>query len=149
MPTSFLLEAPQERKCYILALYLVCLWKQMRRILHQESVHVVKSSRNQRTLDRPTRSPAAATKQWFQIHSMNDIVVLCCHWPSKKVFLSVNPIYTGLFWFSCNPGGADLPPPSKNGGNGWEVPKLSWNLISYRDWCQRKGFTTFGYPEPP
>ena len=30
-------------------------------------------------------------------------------------------------------GGADLPPPSKNGGNGWEVPKLSWNLISYQD----------------
>ena len=30
-------------------------------------------------------------------------------------------------------GGADLPPPSKNGCNGWEVQKLSWNLISYQD----------------
>ena len=30
-------------------------------------------------------------------------------------------------------GGADLPPPTNNGGNGREVPKLSWNLISYRD----------------
>ena len=24
----------------------------------------------------------------------------------------------------------------KNGGNGWEVQILSWNLISYQDWCQ-------------
>ena len=46
------------------------------------------------------------------------------------------------------PGGADLPPPTNNGGNGREVPKLSWNLISYRDWCQTKGFTTFRYLEP-
>ena len=45
-------------------------------------------------------------------------------------------------------GGADLPPPSKNGCNGWEVQKLSWNLISYQDWCQTKGFTTFRYLEP-
>ena len=30
-------------------------------------------------------------------------------------------------------GGSDLLPPSKNGGNGWEVQKLSWNLISYQD----------------
>ena len=38
------------------------------------------------------------------------------------------------FFGSLKPrGGADLPPPSKNGGNGWEVPKLSWNLISYQD----------------
>ena len=55
----------------------------------------------------------------------------------------------GFFGSLVTRGGADLPPPSKNGGNGWEVPKLSWNLISYRDWCQTKGFTTFGYPEPP
>ena len=30
-------------------------------------------------------------------------------------------------------GGADLPPPSKNEGNEWEVQKLSWDLISYRE----------------
>ena len=54
------------------------------------------------------------------------------------------------FFGSLKPrGGADLPPPSKNGGNGWEVPKLSWNLISYQDWCQTKGFSTFRYLEPP
>ena len=35
------------------------------------------------------------------------------------------------------------------GGNGWKVPKLSWNLISYQDWCQTKGFMTFRYLEPP
>ena len=44
---------------------------------------------------------------------------------------------------------SDLPPPSIYGGSGWEVPKLSWNLISYRDWCQTKGFMTFRYLEPP
>ena len=26
---------------------------------------------------------------------------------------------------------------------------LSWNLISYRDWCQTKRFTTFRYLKPP
>ena len=46
-------------------------------------------------------------------------------------------------------GGADLPPPSKMGCNGWEVQKLSWNLISYQDWCQTWGFTTFRNLEPP
>ena len=39
----------------------------------------------------------------------------------------------GFFGSLVIRGGADLPPPSKNGGNGWEVPKLSCNLISYRD----------------
>ena len=34
-------------------------------------------------------------------------------------------------------------------GNGLELPKLSWNLISYRDWWQRKGFTPFRHLEPP
>jgi len=52
----------------------------------------------------------------------------------KKFLFGFNPIRPGLFWFFKAPGGgADLPPPSKNGGNGWEVPKLSWNLISYQD----------------
>ena len=64
-----------------------------------------------------------------------------------------DPILTlfipGFFGSLVIRGGADLPPPSKNGGNGWKVPKVSWNLISYRDWCQTKGFTTFGYLEPP
>ena len=45
--------------------------------------------------------------------------------------------------------GADLHPTSKNWWNGWEVQKLSWNLISYQDWCQTWGFTTFRYLEPP
>ena len=44
----------------------------------------------------------------------------------------VNPISTGDFG-SYMTRGADLPPPSKNGCNGWEVQKLSWNLISYQD----------------
>ena len=63
--------------------------------------------------------------------------------------LEVNPICTGDFGSFMTRGGADLPPPSKNGGNGWEVQKLSWNLISYQDWCQTWGFTTFRYLEPP
>jgi len=29
-----------------------------------------------------------------------------------------------FFGSSKTRGGADLPPPSKNGGNGWEVPKI-------------------------
>ena len=40
---------------------------------------------------------------------------------------------SGFFGSLKARGGADLPPPSKNGGNGWEVQKLSWNLISYQD----------------
>ena len=46
-------------------------------------------------------------------------------------------------------GGQICPHPLKIGYNGREVPKLSWNLISYRDWCQTKGFTTFRHLEPP
>ena len=47
----------------------------------------------------------------------------------------LNPIRTGDrgFLVPKRLGGADLPPPSIYGGSGWEVPKLSWNLISYRD----------------
>ena len=63
--------------------------------------------------------------------------------------LSLNPICTGDFGSYMTRGGADLPPPSKNGCNGWEVQKLSWNLISYQDWCQTWGFTTFRNLEPP
>ena len=41
--------------------------------------------------------------------------------------MPVNPIRirTDLFWFLKDSAGADL----VIGGNGWEVPKLSWNLI--------------------
>ena len=47
-------------------------------------------------------------------------------------------------------GGAQIcPHPLKLGGNGWKVPKMSWNLISYRDWWQTKGFTPFRHLEPP
>ena len=61
----------------------------------------------------------------------------------------LNPICTGDFGSYMTRGGADLPPPSKMGCNGWDVQKLSWNLISYQDWCQTWGFTTFRYLEPP
>ena len=64
----------------------------------------------------------------------------------------VNPIRTGFFWYlkdSGREGGQICPHPLTIGGNGWEVPKLSWNLISYRDWCQTKGFMTFRYQKPP
>ena len=74
--------------------------------------------------------------------------------PLEQILLlsfTLNPIRPGLFWYLKDPrgGGADLPPPYIYGGSGWEVPKLSWNLISYRDWCQTKGFMTFRYLEPP
>ena len=45
----------------------------------------------------------------------------------------INPIRPGLFGSIGTRGGADLPPPNKNGGNGWGVQKLSWNLRSYQD----------------
>ena len=61
----------------------------------------------------------------------------------------VNPIIPGLFLNSIYPGGGKFAPPYKMPNNGREVPKLSWNLISYRDWCQTKGFTTFRHLEPP
>ena len=61
----------------------------------------------------------------------------------------INPIQPSVFGSKFTRGGADLPPPSKNGVNGWEVPKLSWNLISYQDWCQTWGFATFRNLEPP
>ena len=66
--------------------------------------------------------------------------------PHQRLLTLFKP---GFFGSHVTRGGADLPPPSKNECNGWEVPKLSWNLISYQDWCQTKGFTTFGYLEPP
>ena len=56
------------------------------------------------------------------------------------------PAFLGLNYAG---GGQICPHPLTIGGNGWEVPKLSWNLISYRDWCQTKGFTTFRHLEPP
>ena len=65
------------------------------------------------------------------------------------LFLIFNPIRPGLFGSTGTRGGADLPPPNKNGGNGWGVQKLSWNLISYQDWCQTWGFTIFRNLEPP
>ena len=72
------------------------------------------------------------------LHKRNYIFI---HWRSLTCDLywncSLNPIWTDLFWFSYDP--------LKMGGNEWEVQKLSWNLISYRDWCQTWGFTTFRY----
>ena len=62
---------------------------------------------------------------------------------------TLNPIIPGLFLNSIFPGGGKFAPPYKMPNNGREVPKLSWNLISYRDWCQTKGFTTFRHLEPP
>ena len=59
------------------------------------------------------------------------------------------PIIPGLFLNSIYPGGGKFAPPYKMPNNGREVPKLSWNLISYRDWCQTKGFTTFRHLKPP
>ena len=64
-------------------------------------------------------------------------------------YMQVNPIIPGLFLNSIYPGGGKFAPPYKMPNNGREVPKLSWNLISYRDWCQTKGFTTFRHLEPP
>ena len=62
----------------------------------------------------------------------------------------INPICTRDFGsYMTRGGGADFPPPSKNGCYGWEVQKLSWNLISYQNWCQTWGFTTFRNLEPP
>ena len=84
-----------------------------------------------------------------------NFLFLICTWFVFEVIVEIsslnisNPIWTGLFWFSCNSGGTDLPPPSKNECNEWEVHKLSWNLISYQDWCQTWGITTFRYLEPP
>ena len=67
-----------------------------------------------------------------------------------SVFMSaLNPIIPGLFLNSIYPGGGKFAPPYKMPNNGREVPKLSWNLISYRDWCQTKGFTTFRHLKPP
>ena len=54
------------------------------------------------------------------------------------------------FFGSLKPRGwGQICPHPQNGCNGWEVPKMGWNLISYQDWCQTRGFTTFGYLEPP
>ena len=70
-----------------------------------------------------------------------------CPWLFVCLLLTLfNP---GFLVLNLLGGGADLPPPTNNGGNGREVPKLSWNLISYRDWCRTKGFTTFRHLEPP
>ena len=67
-----------------------------------------------------------------------------------QIYSSLLSLFKPAFFGSLvTRGGADLPPPSKNGCNGWEVQKLSWNLISYQDWCQTWGFTTFRYLEPP
>ena len=67
-------------------------------------------------------------------------------WPYSSFLTILFPAY---FWTRFSRGGANLPPPYKMPNNGREVPKLSWNLISYRDWCQTKGFTTFRHLEPP
>ena len=62
---------------------------------------------------------------------------------------SINPILLGVFGSYFTRGGAQIcPHPLKMVGNGWEVSKLSWNLISYRDWCPTKGFTPFRHLEP-
>ena len=67
-------------------------------------------------------------------------------WKSKIRLLTLFiPAFLGLNYAG---GGQICPHPLTMGYNGREVPKLSWNLISYRDWCQTKGFTTFRYLEP-
>ena len=43
-------------------------------------------------------------------------------------------LFYPVFLVLINAGGGQIcPHPLKMVGNGWEVPKLSWNLISYRD----------------
>ena len=54
-----------------------------------------------------------------------------------------------FFGSSKTRGGQICPHPLKMGVMGGRFQKLSWNLISYRDWCQTKGFMTFRYLEPP
>ena len=46
-------------------------------------------------------------------------------------------------------GGAMMAPPGFGGMLGVVVSNFSDNLISYSDWHQTKGFTTFRYLEPP
>ena len=50
-----------------------------------------------------------------------------------KVKTLTSTIQPSVFGSKFTRGGADLPPPSKNGVNGWEVPKLSWNLIYFTE----------------
>ena len=58
---------------------------------------------------------------WIWYYAQIDRVL--CH----ILLIKINPIWTSLFWFfKDSGGGADLPPPSKNGGNGWEVPKIEF-----------------------
>ena len=101
---------------------------------------------------------AALLSQTSKKKSLARMVGLCYGYDTMLKLIECSVTYCWLrltlfepafFGSSKTRGGADLPPPSKNGGNGWEVPKLSWNLISYRDWCQTKGFMTFRYLEPP
>ena len=104
-----------------------CMWRLIKPKCR--SVHILRASRRWPIISRQSSSPC---------------------WPGKVSFLSSLTLFKPAFFGSLvTRGGADLPPPSKNGGNGWEVQKLSWNLISYQDWCQTWGFTTFRYLEPP
>ena len=50
-----------------------------------------------------------------------------------KNIKDINPIIPSLFLNSISPGGGKFAPPYKTPNNGREVPKLIWNLISYRD----------------
>ena len=43
-----------------------------------------------------------------------------------------------VFFVSHKCRGQIYPHPLAIGGNGWEVPKLSWNLLPYRNWCLMK-----------
>ena len=51
----------------------------------------------------------------------------------KQKHSLLNPIHTSLFWAKLCRGGQICPHPLTMGYNGREGPKLSWNLISYRD----------------
>ena len=67
-------------------------------------------------------SPGVAGGQKCIMIDIKDFFILI-----KQLWLSPNLTLFKFFWFSYDSGeGADLSPPSKNGGNEWEVQKLSW-----------------------
>ena len=81
---------------------------------------------------------------YYEIHSTPDytICIYVIVFSTNERFVSrskvvltlrLNPIIPSLFLNSIYPGGGKFAPPYKMPNNGREVPKLSWNLISYRD----------------
>ena len=93
----------------------------------------------------PTSSSKTKTGNFWSDWAFQELYMMWNKfWPQKPIFegsachFTINPIQPSVFGSKFT-----------RGYNGREVPKLSWNLISYRDWCQTKGFTTFRYLEPP